>query len=91
VRTAKGRTKFARVTDPTLGAHLRDVVLNAYLRDNVRAYLLTDTTYRREESSSHAPVVDAQDLLLDWYTSRLRPAAEGEPLAAPGPADCADS
>jgi polyphosphate kinase len=82
---------LCRVSDAELGAHLRDVVLNTYLQDNVRAYELTDRTYRRPESSPDTPIVDAQHLLHDWYTSRMRRTAEGEPLAAPGPADCAAS
>jgi polyphosphate kinase len=82
---------LCRVTDARLGSHLRDVVLNAYLRDNVRAYVLTDKTYRHAESAPDALVTDAQSLLLDCYTSRLTRAADGDALAVPGPPDYAAS
>ena len=61
----------SRVLDNGIIRHIRDVVLDAYLSDSDAAYLLEETRYVR---STNAPVrVNAQQQLLDWYTSRPRP------------------
>ena len=82
---------LCRVTDAELAAHLRDVVLNAYLRDNVRAYVLTDKTYRRAESSPDTPASTRRTSCSTGTRRGCDRTAEGEPLAVPGPADCAAS
>jgi polyphosphate kinase len=59
---------LCRVRDGAILRHLRDVVLDAYLRDNERAYVLNDTKYELAEPEQGAPRVNAQQLLLEWYT-----------------------
>lgn len=61
---------ICRVRDPAIARELRDVVLDAYLRDNDRAYELVDRRYRRVARAANEQAVSAQQLLLDWYTSK---------------------
>jgi len=65
------------VADPAVARELRHVVLEVYLRDNDRAYELVDRKYRRVPRSAGEPRVNAQQVLLDWYTSRGSSAEDG--------------
>ncbi len=58
------------VADPAIARELRDVVLEVYLRDTKRAYDLVYRKYRRHVAADGEPPVNAQQVLLDWYTSR---------------------
>jgi polyphosphate kinase len=60
---------WCRVRDALLSRHLRDVVLDAYLRDNERAYVLIEDRYERPQPPDDEERVNAQQFLLDWYTS----------------------
>jgi polyphosphate kinase len=55
------------VRDPALANHVRDVVLQTYLQDTDRAYILTGSRYRVADGGG--PRLNAQQLLLEWYTS----------------------
>ena len=60
-----------RVRDRSIVRHIRDVVLDAYLRDSDRAYVLTDGRYEPADAPDGARV-NAQEVLLDWYSSTAR-------------------
>jgi polyphosphate kinase len=68
------------VTDPAIARELREVVLEVYLRDNERAYELVDRTYRRVPVAPGEPRVNAQQVLLEWYTSRSSSNDDNAPL-----------
>jgi polyphosphate kinase len=55
------------VRDPALANHVRDIVLQTYLQDTDRAYILTGSRYH--VAASDGPRLNAQQLLLEWYTS----------------------
>ncbi len=55
------------VRDPALANHVRDIVLQTYLQDTDRAYILTGSRYH--VAASDGPRFNAQQLLLEWYTS----------------------
>jgi polyphosphate kinase len=55
------------VRDSALANHVRDVVLQTYLQDTDRAYILTGSRYRVADGGG--PRLNAQQLLLEWYTS----------------------
>ena len=61
---------LCRVRHSGIASHLRDVVLDAYLRDTDRAYVLADDRYVRTAAIPGESRVNAQQLLLDGYTSR---------------------
>jgi hypothetical protein len=46
---------------------VREVVLQTYLQDTDRAYILTGSRYRVADGGG--PRLNAQQLLLEWYTS----------------------
>ena len=56
------------VRDAALANHVRDVVLQTYLQDTDRAYLLTGSRYH-VAAVDGGPRLNAQQLLLEWYTS----------------------
>lgn len=59
------------IVDPELKRHARDVILDALLRDTTRAWILRpDGTYARVGPPDGTAPVDAQQVLLEWYTSR---------------------
>jgi polyphosphate kinase len=60
---------LCRVTDAELASHIRQGVLEVYLRDTERAYIQTADGYERVGSGKGWRRVDAQQALLDWYTS----------------------
>jgi polyphosphate kinase len=60
---------LCRVSDGEIAAHLRTVVLDGYLRDTDRAYLLMRNRYERAEAPPGQAPFNAQQFLLDWYTS----------------------
>jgi polyphosphate kinase len=70
------------VCDPAIKRELRDVVLEVYLRDNDRAYELVDRKYRRATRADGQTRVNAQHVLLDWYTSRGSTSEDNAPLIA---------
>jgi polyphosphate kinase len=72
---------LCRVGDAGILRELRQVVLEAYLRDNDRAYALVDRTYSRVTRGPDEPRVSAQQLLLDWYTSKSSTADDTQLLA----------
>jgi polyphosphate kinase len=58
------------VTDPALKGHLRDTVLDSLLRDTHRAWALgADGSYERCLPPDGAAPLNAQQYLLEWYTS----------------------
>ena len=61
--------RSVRVRNAGIAGHLRDVVLDAYLRDTDRAYVLTDGQYVGANATPGAPRMNAQQLLLERYTS----------------------
>lgn len=63
---------LCRVRNHAMLRHIRDVVLATYLHDTERAYELHAERYQRV-SRAAAPGVNAQEYLLDWYTSRPVP------------------
>ena len=73
---------LCRVGDAELADHLRTVVLDTYLRDNVQAYELRDNTYIRLEPEGSAQAVSAQQLLLEWYTSKPQAKTDSEETLA---------
>jgi polyphosphate kinase len=66
------------IHDLEIADHLRNVVLAALLRDVTRAHVLKPNgTYVPAESvEADQPSIDAQDLLLEWYTTEHQAAAE---------------
>ena len=58
------------IRDAGIARELRQVVLEVYLRDNERAYEMVDRKYKRVTRGDSEPSVNAQQVLLDWYTSR---------------------
>jgi polyphosphate kinase len=56
------------VRDAALANHVRDVVLQTYLQDTDRAYILNGSRYH-VAAGEGGPRLNAQQLLLDWYTS----------------------
>ena len=68
------------ISDPAIARELRQVVLEVYLRDNERAYELVDRTYVRAARADGDARVSAQQVLLDWYTSRSSSADDNSPL-----------
>jgi polyphosphate kinase len=60
------------VRDAALANHVRDVVPQTYLQDTDRAYILNGSRYH--VAAGDRPRLNAQQLLLDWYTSA--PAAD---------------
>ena len=68
------------VRDPAIARELRQVVLEVYLRDNERAYELVDRKYVKAARGEGEPRVNAQQVLLDWYTSRNSSADDNTPL-----------
>ena len=58
------------VRDSRLVRHVRDMVLDAYLRDTERAYTLRGSAYAAA-TVDEASRSNAQEELLEWYTSRL--------------------
>ena len=60
------------VRSPELVSHIRDLVLDAYLRDTDRATILSGDRYTPASRSADEPGVNAQQLLLAWYTSAPR-------------------
>ena len=63
----------APVLDPELRHHLRHVVLEALLADTHRAWeLRTDGSYARTAPQPGASALNAQQALLDHYTSEER-------------------
>jgi hypothetical protein len=63
---------LSRVRDSAILRHIRDVVLDAYLRDNDRAYTLVDNDYQRPKRADGEPRLNAQQFLMDWYTTSPR-------------------
>jgi polyphosphate kinase len=59
-----------RVDDGALASHVRDVVLATYLQDTDRAYVLNGSRYEAA-SGDGGPRVNAQQQLLEWYTSPI--------------------
>ena len=55
------------VRDATLANHVRDVVLQTYLQDTDRAYILSGNRYHA--AAGGGPRLNAQQRLLEWYTS----------------------
>jgi polyphosphate kinase len=70
------------VCDPSIARELRQVVIEVYLRDNERAYELVDRQYRRVTRSEEQPRVNAQQVLLEWYTTRTASADDNNPFIA---------
>ena len=68
------------VRDPAIARELRQVVLEVYLRDNERAYELVDRKYVKAARTEGVPRVSAQQVLLDWYTSRSSSSDDKTPL-----------
>jgi polyphosphate kinase len=62
---------LCRIRDAGIARELRQVVLEVYLRDNDRAYELVDRKYKRLTRRDGEPQVGAQQVLLDWYTSKM--------------------
>ena len=60
---------LCRVRDTGILRHIRDVLLDTYLRDNDRAYALAGSDYEPVRPRPDEPRVNAQQLLLDWYTA----------------------
>jgi polyphosphate kinase len=60
---------LCRVADADLASHIRQGVLEVYLRDTERAYIQTADGYERVGPGKGWRRVDAQQALLDWYTS----------------------
>jgi polyphosphate kinase len=58
------------ICDPAIARELRQVVIETYLRDTDRAYELVDRKYQRVQRKDGEPHVNAQQVLLEWYTSR---------------------
>ncbi len=57
---------------PDLAAHIRDLVLDAYLRDTDRATILSGDRYVAAARDTADLRVNAQQLLLAWYTAAPR-------------------
>jgi polyphosphate kinase len=57
---------------PDLALHIKDVVLDAYLRDTDRATVLSGDQYVPAPRDHAEPRVNAQQLLLAWYTAAPR-------------------
>ena len=71
------------IADPTIARELRQIVLETYLRDNARAYELVDRKYRRVAPANGERRINAQQVLLDWYTTRTSSPEDGNnPLIA---------
>ncbi len=62
---------LCQVRDAAIAEELRHVVLDAYLRDNERAYAFADNRYARVAREDGEPRVNAQQVLLDWYTAKM--------------------
>jgi polyphosphate kinase len=60
------------VRDAALANHVRDVVLQTYLQDTDRAYILAGNRYH-VATADGSPRLNAQQLLLEWYTSTASP------------------
>jgi polyphosphate kinase len=56
------------VREATLASHVRDVVLQTYLQDTDRAYILNGSRYH-VAAAEDGPRLNAQQQLLEWYTS----------------------
>jgi hypothetical protein len=68
------------VRSPDLASHIRDVVLDAYLRDTDRATVLSGDQYVAAPRDHAEPRVNAQQLLLAWYTAAPRLGDENSEL-----------
>ena len=53
----------------TIARHIREHVLDTYLRDTDRTYVQVDGRYEPVRPEPGARRVNAQQALLDWYTS----------------------
>ncbi len=69
---------LCRLRDGAIIRQLRDVILDAYLRDTDRASVLIDRKYVPAAAEPDAPRINAQRLLLDWYSAA--PTEDGERL-----------
>lgn len=63
---------LCKVSDSSMVRHIRDVVLGAYLHDTERAYVLSADRYERVNQLGPGQL-NAQQHLLEWYTSRPVP------------------
>src|SRR5262249_29488911 len=72
---------LCRIRDASIAREIRGVVLDAYLRDNDRAYELVDGAYRRVVAAAGDARVNAQRLLLDWYTQKSSLADDPQSIA----------
>jgi polyphosphate kinase len=71
---------LCRVSGGDIAQHLRHVVLDLYLRDNQSAYELVDAVYRWVKPQPGEELVDAQQALVDWYTSAPARIGDGDGL-----------
>jgi len=60
---------LCRISDSSIASHIRDHVLETYLRDTDRTYVQVDGRYDPVKPGLGERRVNAQQALLDWYTS----------------------
>ena len=60
---------LCRIADGDIARHIREHVLDTYLRDTDRTYVQVDGRYEPVRPDPGERRVNAQQVLLDWYTS----------------------
>ena len=60
---------LCRISDSSIANHIRDHVLETYLRDTDRTYVQVDGRYDPVKPGLGERRINAQQALLDWYTS----------------------
>ncbi len=60
---------LCRISDSSIATHIRDHVLETYLRDTDRTYVQVDGRYDPVKAGLGERRVNAQQALLDWYSS----------------------